>query len=101
MRFGEETLEDGVEELMKIRQERTIEDYQVRFENVRIRVERLRPSLDEAYFLSVFVGGLKDDIRPLIRMLRPTTLAHAFQIAKFQEQFLNSSRKTSTIPNFH
>lgn len=54
---------------------------------------KLMPNVEETYFLSVFVGGLKEDIRLVVRMLGPNSLAHAFQIPRFQEQFLNTSRK--------
>ncbi len=78
---------------MRIRQEGTIEEYQDRFKDVRIRLERVMPNLGEAYFLSVFMDGLKDDIRLVVRMMKPSTLSHAFEIAKFKEQFLNSNKK--------
>lgn len=32
------------------------------------------PKLGEAYFLSVFIGGLKDDIRPVVRKMKPRNL---------------------------
>lgn len=95
VRFGEEGLEDVIEELMRTRQEGNMEEYQDRFEDIRIRVERVMPSLGEAYFSSVFIGELRDDIRPIVRMLKPNTLASAFQIARFQEQFLIGSRRTN------
>lgn len=41
------------------------------------------PNLGETYFLSEFIGGLKDDIRPMVRMMKPITLPQAFQVAKF------------------
>lgn len=74
MRFGEEGLEDVIEELMRTRQEGTIWEYQDKFEDIRIRVEWIMPNLVEAYFLSVFIGGLKDEIWPVLRMPKPNTL---------------------------
>lgn len=51
-RFGKEGLEDVIEKLMRIRQERTIREYQDKFEDIRIRVEWIIFSWGEAYFLS-------------------------------------------------
>lgn len=88
-RFGEEGLEDVVEEFMRIREEGTIEAYQDKFEDLRM----VMPSLGEPYFLYVFMGGLRDEIRPIVRVLKPTNLAHAFWVVKFQEQFLINTKR--------
>lgn len=74
-----------VEEIMKLRQIGTVEEYQSEFEDVRVRLERFMPNLGETYFLLGFVGGLKVDIRPMVRMMKPSSLPQAFQVAKFQE----------------
>ncbi|XP_021653075.2 uncharacterized protein LOC110644554 [Hevea brasiliensis] len=100
-RFGEDGLEDVVEEIMKMRQEGTVEEYQDKFEDRRIRLERVMPNLGEAYFLSAFVGGLRDDIRPMVRMMKPTTLFHDFEIAKYQEQLLSCSKKVNSVTRPH
>lgn len=86
-----------MEEFMRIRQEGTIEEYLNRFEDVRIILERIMPSLEELSLLSILVGGLRDEVRPVVRMLKPTTLAQAFQTARLQEQFLISSKKSNLI----
>lgn len=70
-----------------------MEKYKDKFEDLRVRLEKVMPNLGENYFLSVFIGRLRDDIRPIVRMLKPMSVAHAFQIAKFQEQFLNNIKK--------
>lgn len=41
-------------------------DYHDKFEELRVRTETLMPGLEESYFLSVFIGGLRDDIRPMV-----------------------------------
>lgn len=45
---------------MKLRQENSVEEYQDEFEDMRIRLERLMLELGETYFLSNFIGGMKD-----------------------------------------
>lgn len=69
-------LEDITEEFLKLRQDGTLDEYQDKFENLRIRMDRVLLELGESYFLSRFTCGLKDDIRPMVRILRPTSLSH-------------------------
>lgn len=51
------------------------------------------PGLEEAYFLSVFIGGLSDDIRPMGKMSKPKTLLQAWESAKLKEELVENSRK--------
>lgn len=46
-RFGEQGIEDIVEEF---KQENFVVEYQDVFEGLRVRMERVMPELDEAYF---------------------------------------------------
>lgn len=39
------------------------------------------PGLFERYFLSTFVSGLKEELRPMVRMHGPLTLTYAFELA--------------------
>lgn len=81
---------------MKMSQEDGVKKYQNKDENLRIRMERVMPHLEEDYFLCGFIGGLKDEIRPMVRMHESSNnLAHAFKIARFQEQLLGYSKKTT------
>jgi hypothetical protein len=42
------------------------------------------------------LGGLKDEIRLPLRMLNPQTLVAAFGLAKLQEGYITSSRRSHT-----
>lgn len=44
---------------MKMRQEGSVKDCQDRFEDLRIRMERVMPHLGEDYFLGGFIRGFK------------------------------------------
>lgn len=63
-----------MEEFMRIKQGGSIDEYLDKFEDVRIWLEKVMPALGETYLLSIFTGGLKDDVRLVVRMLKPTTL---------------------------
>lgn len=81
-------MEDIVEEFMRIKQDGTTREYQDKFEEFRIKIEKIMPSLREECFLSVFIGRLNDDIRPMVRIIKPNTLSQAFHVAKFQEKMV-------------
>lgn len=60
--FGEKTRTDVIEEFNKLRQQGIVEEYQVRFEELRSLLSLSHPSLDEAYFVSSFISRLHDPI---------------------------------------
>lgn len=95
VRFGDQWLEDIVEEFMKMRQESSVGEYQDNYEDSRIRMERVMPHLGEHCFLYCFIGGFKDEIRHMVRMLKPADLVYAFEIARFQEQLLGYPKTPS------
>jgi hypothetical protein len=76
--------------MVKLRQTSTVAEYTVKFESLSNRLRRL----SDAYKLSCFLSGLKDEVRFPLRMLSPHTLVVAFGLAKLQEEYLFSSRKT-------
>lgn len=52
-------------------------------------------SLYEMYFISSFVNGLKEEITKMVLMLHPTSLTHAFYMAKMQESLIETANKRS------
>ncbi|XP_057999881.1 uncharacterized protein LOC110642382 [Hevea brasiliensis] len=46
--------------------------------------------LSEAYFISSFINGLSEELRPVIKMFRPESLLQAFEQAKLQEQSIEA-----------
>jgi hypothetical protein len=50
--------------------------------------------LSEKYKLSCFLSGLRDDIRLPLRMLKPQDLNEAFGLAKIQEEYVLSTRRS-------
>lgn len=59
---------------------------------MRIRLERLMPELGESYFLLGFIGGLKIEIRLIVKMMKSVSLSQAVEVAKLQEQLLMKSQ---------
>ncbi|XP_027150132.1 uncharacterized protein LOC113750340 [Coffea eugenioides] len=85
-RFNENGYKDIIEEFNKLQQEGSVEEYQERFEELKPLMLARNSNLDESYFTSSFISGLKEEIKPMVKMLRPTTLSEAFEISLWQER---------------
>ncbi|XP_075666464.1 uncharacterized protein LOC142636214 [Castanea sativa] len=91
VRFGSSAYDDPMEVLTRLRQSSTVALCKVEFEAVSNRIKGLSP----LHKLSCFLSGLKDEIRLLVRMLNPSTLNEAFGLAKIQEEYVFSCKKSS------
>ncbi|GJU07174.1 hypothetical protein Tco_1123604 [Tanacetum coccineum] len=56
--------------------------------------------LSEAYAISLFIGGLKDEISMSVRIFKPNTLVDVYCLSKMQEATLlvTKSRQTPLLP---
>ncbi|XP_071925383.1 uncharacterized protein [Coffea arabica] len=59
----------------------------------RDEVEEFINSTKPAFFIS----GIKEEIRPMVKMLKPNTLIEAFEIAEWQEQSLALNGRTAKM----
>nr|XP_027122265.1 uncharacterized protein LOC113739231 [Coffea arabica] len=84
-RFNDNGYKDIIEEFNKLQQEGSVEEYQERFEELKPLMLDKNKNLDESYFTSSFISGLKEEIKPMVKMLRPATLSEAFEISLWQE----------------
>jgi hypothetical protein len=75
--------EDSVEEFNKLIQDKSVDDYIERFEELRSLMSALNPSLAESYYVSSFISGLKEDIKPMLKILKPSNVLMAFEQAKW------------------
>ena len=48
------------------------------------------PRLPEGYFVASFLSGLRDEIKPVVKMHKPSSLAEAYDIALLQEQYIDT-----------
>ncbi|XP_035543565.1 uncharacterized protein LOC118347658 [Juglans regia] len=93
IRFGPTAYDDPMEALTRLKQTGSIAIYQAQFEALS---NRLR-GLSDVHKLNCFLSGLKDEIRLPIRMFNPVSLSAAYTLAKIQEEYLASSKKTSKV----
>jgi hypothetical protein len=78
-----------MEELKKLKQVGVFEDYKTQFDFLASKVI----VLPDSHKLSLFLGGLKDEIRIPIRMFHPKTLIDAFALVKMQEETFLAHKK--------
>jgi len=62
---------DIIEEFNKLKQTGSVESYQMRFEKLRSLMIQHNPYLSETYFVSSYLSGLNDELRPMVKVLRP------------------------------
>ncbi|XP_071940006.1 uncharacterized protein [Coffea arabica] len=82
------------QEFNKLRQSSKVEEYQEKFEELKTLMMIRNQHLDEEYFVSSFISGLKDEIKTMIMMLKPATLSEAFDLAALQEEALRLQTRT-------
>ena len=94
-RFSGKGSLDIAEEFNKLQQRGTVEEYEEKFEELKTLMLTRNPKFDKSYFVSNFISGLKDEIKPMVKMFKPQTLLKAFEVAKLQECFLEIQSKQS------
>lgn len=87
-RFQEEGHENIMREFGKLTQKGTIEEYQSNFEELQAFMAANYRTLNEAYFISCFISGLKEDITKMVLLVCPTTLSQAYYKAKYKKASL-------------
>ena len=88
-RFGPPRSEDYAGKLSKLRQTSTVIQYQQEFQRLSNRVR----GLSEAYLISLYLSGLRDEIRIGVHKMNPSSLPDAFSLARLQEEEANLRRR--------
>ncbi|CAL1388272.1 unnamed protein product [Linum trigynum] len=92
-RFGSRTYGGVVAAFNKLRKQGSLAEYQERFEELRSLMSRFNPALDEIFFISSFINGLKQELRLVMSMLQPQTLAQAYRQAKLEEDAIEDFKR--------
>ncbi|XP_065854839.1 uncharacterized protein [Euphorbia lathyris] len=87
-RFRETEVDDIVQQIEQLRQETNVAAYQDQFEMIKLKMEKVHPTITESYYVSSFITGLKPEIRSSVRKSEPTCLYTAIKLAKYQETHL-------------
>lgn len=87
-RFGSRKNLDPMSALSKLTQKGTVSSYITEFETM----INLVHGLDEPHQVSLFLSGLRADIQAGVRLLSPTGLSHAFELALCQEDAITATK---------
>jgi len=91
-RFREELRGTIVEEFNKLQQVGSLDDYLDSFEELKSMMIQKTPCLPDDFFIDSFVGGLKPQLKPFVKALRPTTLSEAVVYARLQEETIEAMK---------
>ncbi|XP_026398846.1 uncharacterized protein LOC113294680 [Papaver somniferum] len=65
------------------------------FEYYKALLLSVHQDFPESYFIAIFIGGLKEELRSSVLMFDPKTLLHDFSLARMQEKTLVMQQKTT------
>lgn len=78
-RFSTTAMEDAMEDLKLLQQTGELPEYNNEFDRLLNKV-----NIPEPYAISLYVGGLKAEIRCMVKLFKPTTLRDAYALSKQQ-----------------
>ena len=78
------------EELNNLKQEGSITNYKVKFEELQTLMLNSHPTMNESHFVLKFINGLNDSLRPMVKMMCPATVQTAAEKARLQELALEA-----------
>ncbi|KAL0446471.1 UNVERIFIED_CONTAM: hypothetical protein Slati_1775000 [Sesamum latifolium] len=81
-RFEDLDYERVVTEFNMLRQETTVYEYLIKFEELESHMLIFNKNLDEAFFMMMFIGGLKEEIKGYVATMNPTTLDQAIVLTR-------------------
>lgn len=96
-RFGSRKNLDPMSSLSKLTQQGTVAEYITNFETL----INLVTGLQDPHQVSLFVSGLRADVQAGVRMHRPTSLSHAFDLALCQEEANATTSKSQTSYSYN
>ncbi|GJW71026.1 putative mitochondrial protein [Tanacetum coccineum] len=89
-----DVFEDPMVELKNLKHVTTVQIVQLYQEQFEALMNKVK--LSEAYAVSLFIGGLKDEISMSVRMFKPNTLIDVYCLAKIQEATLHVLKTKQT-----
>lgn len=76
---------DEQEKFNKLVQIGSLSEYIDRFEELKSMLYK-NSYLDEDYFVSKFISGLKGDLQPMVRLMKLIILSDSIEVAQMQEE---------------
>lgn len=95
-KFGRDKHHRALEALERCKQVGNVEQYFMKFEELRHKVLVHNNHYDEAFFVTKFISGLRKEIQRGIRLHKPRTVDAALSLAETQEEMLEEARGFSS-----
>lgn len=83
-------------QLDSLKQVGSVQEYQTTFEALAHGILLYNPAYDDTFFVTRFLGGLKEEIRSAIALHRPKTIQIASELASLQELELELQKPKSS-----
>ncbi|WVZ79457.1 hypothetical protein U9M48_027033 [Paspalum notatum var. saurae] len=97
-KFDKDQYQNQLRQLENLSQQGSVSEYQEQFERLAHGILLYNSSYDDTYFVTRFLGGLKEEIRVPISLHRPKEVQSALALALLQEEALESVRRSSKLP---
>lgn len=94
-RISLEASENLIGELKKLQQYNTVDEYRSKFEELKGWALARNPSLNKAFFMDCFLGGLKVEIQLGVQELKPRDLKELIRLSRVEEEKLEAWLKRS------
>lgn len=100
-RFSEMGIHEAIAKFQSLQQTSSVPNYIDKFEECVALLKRDHPYLQESFFLSCFIGGLKNHIRHHVTCHQPRSLIEAYWYAKHIEQTTAFKRSFTSMKTNH
>jgi hypothetical protein len=100
-RFGREQHESLIRQLFHIKQVGSVTEYVEHFASLVDELTAYESRTDPLYYTMRFIDGLRDDIKSVIMVQRPSDLDTACALALVQEEAADSTRRLRFEPSFN
>jgi hypothetical protein len=91
-RFDRNQYQLVMRQLDNLRQTSSVQEYHVRFEQLAYQLLLYNAQYDDVYFVTRFMGGLKEEIRAPIALHQPKNVDTASALALLQEEEVEASK---------
>lgn len=81
-----------------------MDEFLGKFEDIKAQMILRNTALNESYFLSSFMGALREEIKYAVKIFKPSTLRHAIEQDCMQEKAIEvvpSYRRISDAENYN
>ena len=88
--FGSFEYRDAMVELVSLSQEGTLDEYISAFVDLQYQISMYNTGMDQIYFVTQFIKGLKPELRYGVQSQVPETMQRAIMLARVQQQVVDS-----------